>query len=96
MSASLPHSRIDDLNRDLQDPAKFKSFVADPAAFSKAYNLDIDPELSKLLAARLHGTNTLDEAKVPPAPASTHAFVVGVGGGAVATGPAVAVGVGPV
>jgi hypothetical protein len=58
-----PTKRNFQLNKALTDPAEFKKFVADPGAFAKGYDLDIDPAISKKLSDVLKGLSSLDQLK---------------------------------
>lgn len=60
-----------ELNKDLLDNTKFKQFSADPAGFAKNYDLDIHPDVSTALSAKLQNFSSLSD---------LHQFVQNFGG----------------
>lgn len=50
-----------ELNKELNTDVGFASFLQDPKAFAKKYDLEIDQDLSNQLKAKLAGFSSLDE-----------------------------------
>lgn len=58
-----PSRKNIEINKALQDPAKFREFAIDPAKFLAGFDIRIDPEVSRELIAKLAGMSNLDDAK---------------------------------
>ncbi len=58
-------ARAKNLNSALKDPAKFKEFAKDPAAFAQSHGVHIDPALANQIASKLKGRQSLAEVLRP-------------------------------